>query len=82
MRKEKGKFIYVDLEKKIELAKDFGTSKRSVQSALNLQTNSKLAQKIRAAALNRGGILYDPALRVAAKGQDVKVRFVEQNEKL
>ena len=82
MEKEKGKIIYVDLNKKLELAKDFGTSKRSVQSALNFQTNSKLAKMIRAAALNRGGVIYDPALRVAATGQDVKVRFVEQVETL
>lgn len=82
MGKEKEKYIYVDPAKKQELATDFKTSLVSIRAALNFQTNSKLAQRIRAAAMNRGGIVYDPALRVAATGQNVKVRIIEQAETL
>lgn len=66
MATKKGKHIYVDVDKKNQLATDFKVTKRSVQSALNYQTQSRLAIKIRAAALNRGGVIYDPELRVAS----------------
>ena len=79
---EKGKYIYVDANKKRLLVSDFGVSLRSVCAALNYETNSGLAKKIRASALNNGGVVYDPALRVAAHGQDVKVRIIEQGETL
>lgn len=82
MEKEKGKYIYVDSDKKVELATDFKTSKVSVQSALNFQTQSNLAKAIRAAAMNRGGVVYDPSLRVAAPGQNVKTRIIEKSETL
>lgn len=82
MGQKKEKYIYVDAAAKRKLMADFKVSKRSVCAALNFETNSGLAKTIRAAALNNGGVIYDPALRVAAPGQDVKVRFVEQTETL
>lgn len=66
MATKKGKHIYIDIDKKNQLAKDFNVTKRSIQSALNYQTQSRLAIKIRAAALNRGGVIYDPELRIAS----------------
>lgn len=82
MGQKKEKYIYVDANAKRKLMSDYKVSKRSVCAALNFETNSGLAKMIRAAALNSGGVIYDPALRVAAASQDIKVRFIEQVETL
>ena len=42
----------------IKLAQDFGVTRRMVYKAITFNGNSLLAQKIRAAALERGGRLY------------------------
>lgn len=41
------------------LARDFGVTVRMVHNALNMISNSEKAKTIRAAALHRGGALYD-----------------------
>jgi hypothetical protein len=54
-----GKEIYLPAEAKKELAKTFHTSGVTVWSALKFKTNSGFANTLRAAALERGGVVYD-----------------------
>ena len=51
MRKE----IYLPIEVKREIAKDFKTTHVTVWSALTFRTKSRRANMIRAAAIERGG---------------------------
>jgi len=53
------KEILIPTKDKKVLAKDFNTSRITVWSALKFKTNSGLADMIRAAALERGGKIYD-----------------------
>ena len=55
MKKE----ILLPAEVKKTLAKDFKTSTVTVWSALKFKTNSGFANTLRAAALERGGKVYD-----------------------
>ena len=50
--------IIMPLGGQIKLAQDFGVTRRMVYKAITFNGNSLLAQKIRAAALERGGRLY------------------------
>lgn len=43
-----------------KLAKDMGVSRISVWAALRFKTKSERADKIRQAALKRGGKIYEP----------------------
>ena len=43
-----------------KLAKDMGVSRVSVWAALRFKTKSERADKIRQAALKRGGKIYEP----------------------
>ena len=53
------KEIFVPAEVKKEIAKTFKTSRVSVWNALKFKTNSGFAHTLRAAALERGGVVYD-----------------------
>ena len=53
------KEIFVPRVVKKELAKTFNTSSVTVWSALTFKTNSGFANTLRAAALERGGVVYD-----------------------
>ena len=55
MRKE----IFIPARVKKEIAEAFETSIVTVWSALTFKTNSHLANAIREAALDRGGVVYD-----------------------
>ena len=55
MRKE----IYLPTEVKKEIAKTFKTSYVSVWNALTFKTKSEFANTLRAAASERGGVIYD-----------------------
>jgi hypothetical protein len=47
--------ILVEFKEKTQLAKLFSVSRVTINAALRYKTNSVLAQKIRIAALERGG---------------------------
>lgn len=51
------KQIILSIDKKKELATMFGFSRQTIWAALHFRTNSRKANMIRAAALQRGGIL-------------------------
>jgi hypothetical protein len=53
------KKIIVENGDRLKLMKIFNTTYPTVRSALNFQTNSELACKIRKAALNRGGVILE-----------------------
>ena len=53
------KVIFLPHEVKKEIAKDFKTSSVSVWNALTFKTKSGFANTLRAAALERGGVVYD-----------------------
>lgn len=55
------KLIKASLIVKKELAIKFGVSYETVYNALNFQTQTKLANDIRALALNNGGKLFEEA---------------------
>lgn len=54
-----GKLIYLPDPIKKEMETTFKTSKVSLWKALNFKTNSPFAKMLRAAARERGGVLYD-----------------------
>lgn len=54
-----GKLIYVPDSVKKEIEQTFKTTKVTLWSALNFKTNSDFARMLRAAALQRGGVVYD-----------------------
>lgn len=60
MSKEKQIFLPVEIKK--EIIKTFKTTKETLWSALNFRTESSFARLLRAAAYERGGVLY-PANR-------------------
>ena len=51
------KYIVLSTEKKKELQKEYGVSHVTVWSALNYITKSDLSEKIRTAALDKGGVV-------------------------
>jgi hypothetical protein len=53
------KQIFLPAAIKRELAKTFATSHVTVCAALKFKTRSGFANKLRAAALERGGVVYD-----------------------
>jgi hypothetical protein len=56
-----GKLIYLPVEIKKEMIKTFKTTKETLWAALNYKTDSNFARMLRAAAYERGGVLYpDP----------------------
>jgi hypothetical protein len=52
------KEIFLPAASKREIAKTFKTSHVSVWAALKFKTNSGFAKTLRAAALERGGVVY------------------------
>lgn len=54
-----GKRIIMPVGGRLQLAREFGVTTRMIYKALNYAGNSKLAQSIRAVALERGGELYE-----------------------
>lgn len=56
-----GKQIMLPPAKKAEIIKMFDTTRVTLWSALKFETNSPLAKKLRAAAIARGGVLYEEA---------------------
>lgn len=54
-----GKQIMLPPAKKAEIVKMFGTTRVTLWSALRFDTNSPLAKKLRAAAMVRGGVIYE-----------------------
>lgn len=55
------KQIFLPVEKKKEMIKTFKTTKETLWAALNFKTDSNFARMLRAAAYERGGVLYpDP----------------------
>lgn len=50
--------IFLPTEVKKEMIKTFKTNKVTLWSALNFDTNSSFAKLLRAAAIERGGVLY------------------------
>lgn len=52
------KQIFLPSMEKKKLERDFKTSRPTVWAALNYTTNSKFAKMLRAAALQRGGVIY------------------------
>lgn len=65
------KQILLPPKKKAELIKDFKTTRPTLWSALRFDTDSPLAKRLRAAALERGGILYDEtSYRVTKKSEN------------
>lgn len=59
MSNEKQIFLPVEIKK--EIIKTFKTTKESLWAALNFKTDSNFARMLRAAAYERGGVLYpDP----------------------
>lgn len=59
MSNEKQIFLPVEIKK--EMIKTFKTTKETLWSALNFKTESNFARMLRAAAYERGGVLYpDP----------------------
>ncbi|KAA6339739.1 hypothetical protein EZS27_012337 [termite gut metagenome] len=56
----KGKYIELPAETKEIIARECNVSIQAVYDALNHKTNSKRANAIRAAAMNRGGIEFVP----------------------
>ena len=56
-----GKLVYLPVEIKKEMIKTFKTTKETLWAALNYKTDSNFARMLRAAAFERGGVLYpDP----------------------
>lgn len=53
------KQILLPREKKAEIIKMYKTTRVTLWSALRFDTNSELAKKLRAAALERGGVIYE-----------------------
>lgn len=53
------KQILLPPKKKAEIIKNFKTTRPTLWSALRFDTNSELAKKLRAAAIARGGVLYE-----------------------
>lgn len=59
MNNEKQIFLPVEIKK--EMIKTFRTTKETLWAALNFRTDSNFARMLRAAAYERGGVLYpDP----------------------
>ena len=57
----KEKQIFLPVEDKKEMIKSFKTTKETLWAALNFKTDSNFARMLRAAAYERGGVLYpDP----------------------
>lgn len=56
----KEKQIFLPLEDKKEMIKSFKTTKETLWAALNFKTDSNFARMLRAAAYERGAVLYDP----------------------
>ena len=52
------KQIFIPTEVKKEMMQTFKTNKVTLWSALNFSTNSSFAKLLRAAALQRGGVVY------------------------
>jgi hypothetical protein len=57
---EKGKYIVLPIKEKRRLATDFGVSLVAVYDALKFKTRSSRSNAIRAAAMQRGGMVYHP----------------------
>lgn len=53
------KQILLPPAQKAEIIKMFKTTRVTLWSALRFETNSALANKLRAAALERGGVIYE-----------------------
>ena len=60
-----GKLIYLPVEIKKEIIKSFKTTKETLWAALNYKTDSNFARMLRAAAFERGGVLYPDPKRTA-----------------
>ena len=56
----KEKQIFLPVEDKKEIIKSFKTTKETLWAALNFKTDSNFARMLRAAAYERGAVLYDP----------------------
>lgn len=63
MNNEKQIFLPVEIKK--EIIKSFKTTKETLWSALNFKTDSNFARMLRAAAYERGGVLYPDPKRVS-----------------
>lgn len=61
MRTEKQIFLPPEVKK--EMIESFKTTKETLWSALNFKTNSSFARLLRAAAYERGGVLYPASKR-------------------
>lgn len=59
------KQIFLPVEVKKEIIKSFKTTKETLWSALNFKTDSNFARMLRAAAYERGGVLYPDPKRAA-----------------
>lgn len=53
------KQIMLPPAQKAEIVKMFDTTRTTLWSALRFDTNSPLAKKLRAAAIERGGVIYE-----------------------
>ena len=56
---QKEKFIKVDGDQVKQIASDFGVTIQAVYKALKFESSSAKAVTLRAAALNRGGKLFE-----------------------
>lgn len=63
MSNEKQIFLPVEIKK--EIIKTFKTTKETLWAALNYKTDSNFARMLRAAAFERGGVLYPDPKRAA-----------------
>lgn len=59
------KQIFLPVEIKKEMIKAFRTTKETLWAALNFKTDSNFARMLRAAAYERGGVLYPDPKRAA-----------------
>lgn len=65
------KQILLPPKEKAEIIKNFDTTRPTLWSALRFDTNSALAKKLRAAAMARGGVIYDEtSYRVTKKSEN------------
>lgn len=72
MNKKTNEIIVMPYGEKINLARDFNTSKVTVISALYGRTNSKFAILLRKAALERGGAICIQRVKDKTQGSNLK----------
>lgn len=73
MSNEKQIFLPVEIKK--EIIKSFKTTKETLWAALNYKTDSNFARMLRAAAFERGGVLYPDPKRTAGYAPQCETTF-------